>query len=104
MICFCCNRQKAGQHPAFAPAIHACVERVPVAKARGQATLLAALLGYVQNRVEHLPVIHAHVAALTRKTIGYSLILAFGDFHPPFYPEESPVIQLVLTRLREFRV
>ena len=40
------------EHAAFGPAVHARVDRVPVAKARGQAAPFAALLGHIQDGVQ----------------------------------------------------
>jgi hypothetical protein len=41
------------EHATLGPAIHARVDGVPVAKALGQAAPLAAMLGNIQDRVQH---------------------------------------------------
>jgi hypothetical protein len=70
------------EHTALRPAIHAGVDRVPVAKPLGQTAPFAALLGYVQNGVQHPQIGQAHVAALGRQTVLDLAVLRFGDFHP----------------------
>jgi hypothetical protein len=70
------------QHAALRPAIHAGVDRVPVAEPLGQATPLAALLGHVQDRVQHLQVGQAHIAALRGQAVLDHAVLRFADFHP----------------------
>ena len=42
---------------------------MPTTETWGQATPLAAMLGYIQNRVEHLQVRQADVATLARQTM-----------------------------------
>ena len=70
------------QDAVLRPPIHAGVDGVPVAKALGQTAPLAALLGYIQDRVEHAQIGQAHVAALGRQTMLDQAVLRFGDFHP----------------------
>ena len=52
------------QHAVFGPAIHAGVDRVPVAESRRQPAPLASMLGHVQNRVKRLKIGNTDVAAL----------------------------------------
>ena len=69
------------QHAALGPAIHARVDRVPVAEALGQAAPFAALLRDLQDRVQHPQIGQAHVAALSRQTVLDQAVLRVGDFH-----------------------
>ncbi len=69
------------EHAAPGPAAHSRADRVPVAEPLRQATPLAALLGHVEDRVEHLQVRHADVPALPGKQRGDPLELRLGDFH-----------------------
>lgn len=72
------------QHPVLGPAVHARVDRVPVAKTLRQTTPLAAMLGHIQNRIENLQIRQAYVASLSRQTAFDLLILGFGNFHTGF--------------------
>jgi len=87
------------QHAILGPAIHARVDGVPVTKALRQAAPLAALLGDVQQRVEHLQVRDAYIAALARQTGCDTKVLCFGEFHKPKHTTKT---YLVLTRPRSF--
>ena len=69
------------QHTTFGPAIHAGVDRVPVAEACGQAAPFAALLGHVQDGVQHQQIGQAHVATLGWQTVFDQAVLRVGDFH-----------------------
>ena len=69
------------QHTALGPAIHARVDRMPVAKAPGQAAPFAAVFGYIQDGIENLKIRETYVASLPRQTILDLLILGFGNFH-----------------------
>lgn len=69
------------QHPALRPAIHAGIDRVPVAEWRGEPTPFAPLLGDVQDSVEHLPIGERHGAALGRQAGVDVMILRLGEFH-----------------------
>jgi len=70
------------QDAALRPTIHARVDGVPVAESPGQAAPLAALLGHIENRVQHPQIGQAHVATLSRQTMLDQAVLRFGDFHP----------------------
>ncbi len=88
------------QDPGFGPAIHAGVDRVPVAKALGQTAPLAAPLGDEQDRVENLKIIQTDVASLNRQE-GLDLgVLCRGDFHPRRLPITEAVarrkVELIL--------
>jgi len=74
-------REDPIQHAAFGPAIHAGVDRVPVAETFGQAAPFAALLGHVQDRVQHAQIGEAHVATLGWQTVLDQAVLRFGYFH-----------------------
>ena len=74
------------QDASFGPAIHAGIDRVPVAKALGQPAPLAALLGDEQDRVENLKIIQTDVATLNRQERLDLGVLRGGDFHPHRLP------------------
>jgi len=57
------------EHAGLRPAVHARVDRVPVAEALGQSSPLAAVLGHVQDCVDHLHVAQADVASLRRQAV-----------------------------------
>src|SRR5271155_3764177 len=56
------------QNAVLGPAIHAGVNGVPVAETLGESSPFAALLGDIEDRVQHREVGQAHVAALPGKT------------------------------------
>jgi len=70
------------QNSVLGPAVHAGIDGVPRAKTLGQATPLAALLGYIKQRVEKLQIRHSHVATLPRQLRLDALKLRLGDLHP----------------------
>ncbi len=74
-------REHLVQHTAAGPAVHARVDRVPTAEARRQTAPLAALFGYVKDRIEHLQIRQTHIAALARQAMFDLFELGFGDFH-----------------------
>ncbi len=82
------------QYAVLGPAIHASVEGVPVAKTLRQSAPLAPLLGYIQQRVEHLQVGKTDIASLAWKARLDTKILRLGDFHEPKHTTQS---HLVLT-------
>lgn len=69
------------QNTRFRPAIHARVDRVPVAKAPGKAAPFAAIFRYKQNRVHDLKVAERDIAALNRQKILDPTELLLSDFH-----------------------
>jgi len=82
------------QYAVLGPAIHAGVEGVPVAKTLRQPAPLAPLLGYIQQRVEHLQVGKTDIASLAWKAWFDTKILRLGDFHEP---KHATKFYLVLT-------
>lgn len=69
------------QHAGLRPAVHARVDRVPVAKALRQRPPFAAVLRDIQDRVDHSEVSERDVAALNRQERLDALELFCGDFH-----------------------
>ncbi len=69
------------QHAALGPAVHAGVNGMPISEAFRQAAPLAAVLSDIEQRVQQLPVMQLHIAALPGKTGGNTLVLHFGDLH-----------------------
>jgi len=69
------------QHTAFAPAIHAGVDRVPIAKPFGQTAPLAVVLSHVQNGVQYAQIAEAYIATLERQAVYDLLVLGLCDFH-----------------------
>ena len=69
------------QHARFAPAVHAGVDRVPVAKLLWQAAPFAPMFHHIEQGVEQLQIGHTHVAALARQTISNALTLTFCKLH-----------------------
>ena len=86
---------KTGQDAGFRPATPACVDGMPAAKAFGQTTPFAALLGNVQDGIQDLKVRETDVAALTRQTVLDQTILCFGDLHAVSI--SRPTISLVIS-------
>jgi len=74
-------REHPIQYPVLRPAIHAGVDRVPIAEPLGQAAPFAALLGNIQDRIQELQIGQAHVATLYRQTVLDQVVLRFADFH-----------------------
>ena len=73
--------EHALEHAALAPAVHARVDRMPIAEALGQPAPLAALFGHIQDGIQNIEVAQAHIAALRRQAMGNLLVLGLGDFH-----------------------
>ena len=69
------------EHPILRPAVHPCVNGMPVAEAGRQPSPLAALLGDIQDRVEHLQVRQFDVASLNRQDWRYAFVLCFCNLH-----------------------
>ena len=74
------------QHAALGPAIHPGIDRVPIAEPLGQTAPLAAMLGHVQDRIEHEQVRMADIAPLFRQAVLDLLILRLVEFHPRSMP------------------
>lgn len=87
--------EHAIENASLGPAVHARVDRVPVAEALGQPAPLAAMLGHVQDRVDHLQVVQADVATLLGQAVLDGSELLGRDFHAPKCPMPRPSSQLV---------
>ena len=61
--------EHAIQDASFGPAIHARVNRVPVAEALGHSAPLAAMLSNVQDGIDHLQIAEADIATLNRQAV-----------------------------------
>lgn len=80
-LCTLQFREHAIQYATSGPAVHPSVDRMPSAKTLRESAPLAAMLGDIKNRIEHLLVRQADVASLSRQAMRDQLILGFGDFH-----------------------
>src|SRR5215475_8070261 len=69
------------EHPILGPAVHTCVDGVPIAEALGQSAPFAAMLGYVQDGIEHTQIGVIYVAALLGQAVLDLGVLLFADFH-----------------------
>ena len=69
------------EHAALGPAIHACIDGVPIAEALGQAAPLAAVLCDIQDRVQHAQIGQADVATLSRQAVLDLSELGLCDLH-----------------------
>ena len=67
--------EDAIQNAALGPPIHACIDAMPVAKSRRKTAPFAALLGYIQNRVQHSEILELHIPALNWQAIFDPLVL-----------------------------
>lgn len=85
------------QHTALAPAVHAGVERMPIAKALGQAAPLAAMLGHVQDGIEYGEVVQTDIATLHWQAVGNLIELGLGDLHAQDFASNIKSCLLVLT-------
>ena len=73
--------EQAIQHAGLGPAVHACIDRAPIAELLGQAAPLAAILRDVQDCVEHLKVGERDIPTLYRQERLDPTELRRGDFH-----------------------
>ena len=69
------------QHAIFCPAVHARVDGMPAAKTLGEAAPLAAMLGDIQDRVEHLQIRQLHVSTLHWQALFDVRVLLLSEFH-----------------------
>ncbi len=69
------------EHAALGPTVHARIDGVPVAETLGKAAPLAAVLGNVQDGVQHAQIGQADVATLRRQAILDLLELGLRDLH-----------------------
>lgn len=88
-LCLLQQLESAIEHARLSPATHARVDRVPVAEPLGQTAPLAAMLGHVQDRIEHLQIGQADIAALPRQAVFYLRELNWRDLHSLSVDEES---------------
>lgn len=51
------------------PAVHAGVDRVPIAEPLGKSAPLAAMLSHIEDRIDHLQIAQADVAALLGQAV-----------------------------------
>src|SRR5580658_2821371 len=70
------------EHSGFGPAVHARVDRMPVAKALGQGAPLTAVLCDKQNRINHVEVLMRDIPPLSRQMWRDARVLVGCDFHP----------------------
>ena len=63
------------------PAIHPGVDGMPFAKPPWQPAPLAAMLGDIQDGIEHLQIREADIAPLHGERGGNACVLCFGEFH-----------------------
>src|SRR5690606_34346143 len=69
------------QNTSLRPAIHASVDRMPIAQTLRYRSPLTPVLRHVQNRVDYREVLVRHVAALARQKMSDASKLFFGDLH-----------------------
>lgn len=82
--------EHAIEDTGFGPAVHAGVNRVPVAKAHGQSAPLAAMLGHIEDRIDHLQVAQADVATLPGQAVLNGGELLGCDLHARDCRASSP--------------
>ena len=80
--------EDAVQHAGAAPAHHARVDGVPVAVPLGQAAPFAAVGRYMQDGVEYLQVVNAHITALAWQPVLDLLKLFNGQLHAAHASDE----------------
>ncbi len=88
------------QDAGFGPAIHARVNRVPVAEAFGQSAPLTAMFGHIKDRIDHLQIAQADVATLPGQAVFNGGELFRRDLHVGDFLAQSSRLPLVLTRPR----
>ena len=92
--------EHAIQDASFGPAIHARVNRVPVAEAFGQSAPLATMFGHIEDRIDHLQIAQADVATLPGQAVFNGGELFGRDLHVGDFLAQSSPSPLVLTRPR----
>ena len=90
--------EHAIQDASFGPAIHARVNRVPVAEAFGQSAPLATMFGHIEDRIDHLQIAQADVATLLGQAMLNGGELFGRDLHGRYCPAQTTRSLLVLTR------
>src|SRR5271168_3189665 len=74
-------RKEPIEHTGLSPAVHARVDRMPVTESFRQCTPLAAILGHIEDGIDHVEVLVRDVAALTRQVLLDASKLWSVDFH-----------------------
>lgn len=69
------------EHPGLGPAVHAGVDRVPVAETLWQCPPLTTVLRNIQNRIDDSQVLARNVAVLVRRVLLDASKLLGIDFH-----------------------
>jgi hypothetical protein len=77
--------EQAIEHTRLGPAIHARIDRVPVAKARGQSAPFATVLRHIEDGVDHLKTTNRDIASLYREEWLDAAELSGCDFHAAQY-------------------
>src|SRR5512133_2118496 len=73
--------KQAIEHAILGPAVHARVDGMPIAEALGQPAPFTAMLGHVQDRIEHAQIRVIDVTALLRQAVFDLRVLLLGNFH-----------------------
>jgi len=73
--------KQAIEHATFGPAAHTCIDGVPIAEALGQPAPFTAVLGHVQDSIEHAQIRVIDVTALLRQAVLDLAVLFLGNFH-----------------------
>ena len=69
------------EHSSLGPAVHARVDRMPIAESLRQRAPLAAGLGHVKDGVNHVEVLVRDIPALTRQVLLDASKLCSVNFH-----------------------
>ena len=73
--------KQAIEHSTFGPAAHTCIDGMPITEALGQPAPFTAVLGHVQDSIEHAQIRMIDVTALLRQAVFDLAVLLFGNFH-----------------------
>ena len=73
--------EDAVKYAILGPAIHARINAMPVAKSRRKTAPFTAVLGNIQNRVEHFEVLQLYISALNRQAVLDLFVLLGRDLH-----------------------
>src|SRR5690349_23697383 len=73
--------EHAIEYSILGPAVHACVDSVPIAEPLRQSTPFAAMLSHIQDGIEHTQVRVIYVTALLRQAVLDLGVLLLGNFH-----------------------
>lgn len=80
------------KHAVFAPAAHAGVDTVPIAKPFRQAAPFTSIFSHIQDRIENKKVVKLDVPPLTGKAGRYFFVLLTCYFHEPIITKNSTSI------------